>query len=155
MKDARFLMLIDKETLTSGELWVELELKNDHERFPLSLQSITFRKEITDDLKVNHYLAGLKVSPGEYYNILQCGGLGRLKKFCLLSHRRVEEIINLTGEEIYEAIKELTGAKIYEEKKEESVVVLEKTGSIISERAAAGGRAARGVEGEIRNAAHQ
>jgi structural maintenance of chromosome 3 (chondroitin sulfate proteoglycan 6) len=114
--------------LATGDLWVELELKNDNERFPLNLPTITLRKEITEDLKVNHYLAGLKVSPGEYYNILECGGLGRLKKFCLLSHRRVEEIINLTGEEIYEAIKELTGAKIYEEKKEESIIVLEKTG---------------------------
>jgi structural maintenance of chromosome 3 (chondroitin sulfate proteoglycan 6) len=125
-------MFVKKESLTTGELWVELSLANEDERFPLKMGSISFRKEITEDCKVIHYLGGLKVSPVEYYNILECGGLGRLKKFCLLSHRKIDEIINLSGEELYEAIKELTGAKVYEEKKEESVIVLEKTSKIKS-----------------------
>lgn len=36
----------------------------------------------------------------------------------------------MSGEEMYESIKELTGAKVYEEKKEESISVLEKASGL-------------------------
>ena len=100
-------------------------------------------------------MGGLKISGPEYYGILECGGLGRLKKFCLLSHRKIEEVIALSGEEIYDAIKELTGAKIYEEKKEESIRVLEKTSALKSRGAKARERTPPRTSRQTRNAARQ
>ena len=110
-----------------AELSVEITIDNQNGKFPVKLDTVSFKKSIDLDNKVHHFIANNQVSSENYYHFLELGGLGRLKNLCLLSFRKLEEIVNMSGEEIYEAIKELTGAKMYEDKKLESVSVIEKT----------------------------
>lgn len=93
----------------------------------MKLTTISFKKTIDIDNRVIHFLMNNQIPAEDYYNYLDCAGLRKLRKMVFLSYRRLEEIINLSGEELYELIKELTGAKEYEEKRNETETILEKT----------------------------
>ena len=110
-----------------GQLSVEITLDNSSGKFPIKLDKVVFKKSIDLENKVHHYIASNQVPAGDYYNYLEYAGLGRLNNLSLLSHKRLEDIVSMTGEEIYETLKDLTGAKTYEEKKVESNLILEKT----------------------------
>lgn len=106
---------------------MEVTVDNTSERIPINLPRVIFKKTIDVERKVHHFISNAPTSADSYYKYLEYAGLAWVRNLCMLSHRRLEDLVLMSGSDIYESIKELTGAKKYEAKRDQSQLILAKT----------------------------
>lgn len=81
------------------------------------------------DCKLEFFLNDLSIKEEEFYNILKIGGIKPDHDLMYFNRRKLAKLLHLSGEELYELIRETTGSRLYQERRVETVKILEKTDS--------------------------
>ena len=77
--------------------------------------------------KVEFWLNDLAVKGEEFYNVLKIGGIKPNHDLLYFNHRKLVKLLNMSGEELYNLIRETTGSRLYQERRAETFKILDKT----------------------------
>ena len=120
-------MYFKKEKLFDEELFVSAVIDNTQGIFAFKQNEIIIKKLINKENKVLYYINDILKSKDDYQNFLDMGRITKLQSYKFLSSRNVTNLAQLSGQDLFDIIKEFSGYKIYENKKKESLIILDKT----------------------------
>ncbi len=105
---------------------VEVTFNNKNHYFPIEKDTIIIQKtynvlEGKEEMFLNHK----KISRGDINNLFENAGLGRNSPYYIIQQGRINLLVQMNENELYELFTEIAGAKIFEEKKKESDKLIE------------------------------
>ena len=93
----------------------------------MKLSEFKLTKTVNKENKIIYSLNNLTIKADEYYNILKIGGIKSDHDLIYFNHRKIQKMLEMSGEKLYEVIRETTGGKLFQERKIETLKILEKT----------------------------
>lgn len=108
--------------------FVEIAFDNADGRFPTGRDEVILRRTI--GLKKDEYSLDRKtVTKADVMNLLQAAGFSRSNPYYIVPQGRITALTNAQDSERLELLKEVAGTRVYEDHRQESLKILEETGT--------------------------
>ncbi|KAL1827786.1 hypothetical protein DCAR_0206984 [Daucus carota subsp. sativus] len=108
--------------------FVEIVFDNSDNRIPIEKEEVRLRRTI--GLKKDEYfLDGKHITKTEVMNLLESAGFSRSNPYYVVQQGKIASLTLMKDSERLDLLKEIGGTRVYEERHEESLKIMQETGS--------------------------